>query len=314
MSILVVGGTGTLGRPVVRRLVAAGIEVRGLARSSTNEATLRHLGAKPVRGDLFDAAGMTRALAGCKRLLHLATKIPPVREATRMAAWTENDRIRTHGTRVLVDAALAAGGTGLVYPSLCLTYSDQGAAWIDTDTDLQPGTDMLLSTVTAEKEVSRFSTKGGRGVVLRMGSFYGPDAPNTIDALALARRGMAMLMGARSAYFSLIWVEDAAAAVVVAAQNAPAGVYNVVDDDPLTRGDLAGLMASAVGRKTLFLTPRWLARLAGGRAIEPLTRSQRVTNRGFRDATGWVPDMRSAREGWARIRSEVSGPTDDAGP
>jgi nucleoside-diphosphate-sugar epimerase len=307
MSIFVVGGTGTLGRPVVRQLVAAGFEVRGLARSSANLSQLRDLGAEPVRADLFDAAQMERALRGCKRVLHLATKIPPVREATRKAAWAENDRIRTRGTRVLVDSALAAGVTAFIYPSVCLTYPDQGAAWIDTDTELQPGTGMLLSTVAAEKEVSRFSTMGGRGVVLRMGAFYGPDAPNTADALAMTRRGLAMVVGSREAYMSQIWVEDAASAVVVASEKAPAGVYNVVDNEPLTRSEVATLLASTAGRTKLFVPPGWLARVVGGRAMEPLTRSQRVTNRGFRDATGWAPGMANARVGLSRIR-EASEP------
>ena len=160
MSIFIVGGTGTLGQPVVRQLVTAGIEVRALARSSANVSQLRALGAEPVRADLFDRAQMERALQGSKRVLHLATKIPPARKAASKAAWEENDRIRTQGTRVLVDSALAAGVMALVYPSICLTYPDQRAAWIDTDTELQPGGSMLQSTVTAEKEVARFSAMG----------------------------------------------------------------------------------------------------------------------------------------------------------
>ena len=294
MSIFIVGGTGTLGQPVVRQLVTAGIEVRALARSSANVSQLRALGAEPVRADLFDRAQMEHVLQGSKRVLHLATKIPP--------AWLENDRIRTHGTRVLVDSAIAAGVMALIYPSICLTYPDQRAAWIDTDTELQPGGSMLQSTVTAEKEVARFSALGGRGVVLRMGAFYGSDAPNTLDALAMARHGLAMLMGSRGAYMSQIWIEDAASAVVTAAVKAPAGVYNVVDDEPLTRGEVATLLATTVGRSRLFVPPAWLARALGGRAIEPLTRSQRVTNCGFRDATGWAPEIANARSGWARIR------------
>ena len=306
MSIFVVGGTGTLGRPVIQQLVAAGIEVRGLARSSANISQLHNLGAEPVRADLFDRVQMEHALQGCKRVLHLATKIPRGPAAIRKAAWAENDRIRTHGTCVLVDAAMAAGVTAFIYSSVCLTYPDQGSAWIDTDTELQPGTAMLRSTVIAEKEVSRFSTSGGRGVVLRMGAFYGPDTPNTVDALAMARSGVAMLMGSRDAYMSQVWVEDAASAVVVAAEKAPAGVYNAVDDEPLTRGEVATLLASTVGRRSVFVPPTWLARIVGGRAMEPLTRSQRVTNRGFRDATGWAPGMASARSGWARIREAAS--------
>jgi len=62
MRVFVAGGTGTLGRPTVQLLVAAGHEVRGLARTPERGESLRALGAEPVVGDLFDLRGMTAAL------------------------------------------------------------------------------------------------------------------------------------------------------------------------------------------------------------------------------------------------------------
>ena len=303
MRIFVTGATGTLGRPTVKKLVAAGHEVRALARSAANEPLLRQLGATPVRADLFDATSVGSAVDGCQAALHLATKIPPTSDARRRRSWVENDRIRIDGTRALVDAALATGVERLVYPSVCFTYPDRGRDWIDTDTEIAPA-GMLESTVTAEREVERFSDAGRRGIVLRMGYFYGPTAPNTLDALALARRGMAPLLGRHDAYFPQIWVDDAAAAVVAALDRAPAGVYNVVDDEPLVRADVTTAIAFAVGRRTLMIPPRLVVRLVFGRRSEPLMRSQRVSNRRFKEVTGWQPTVASAREGWGRIAAE----------
>ena len=303
MRIFVTGATGTLGRPTVRKLVAAGHDVRALARSAANEPLLRQLGATPVRADLFDAASVESAVDGCQTALHLATKIPPTSDARKRRAWEENDRIRTDGTRALVDGALAAGVERIVYPSVCFTYPDRGRDWIDTDTEIAP-TGVLESTVNAEREVARFGEAGRRGIVLRMGYFYGPTAPNTLDALTMARRGMAALLGRHDAYHPQIWVDDAAAAVVAALDRAPTGIYNVVDDEPLIRADVATAIAFAVGRRTLMIPPQIVVRLLFGRRAEPLMRSQRVSNRRFKEVTGWQPTVASAREGWGRIAAE----------
>ena len=136
-----------------------------------------------------------------------------------------------------------------------------------------------------------------------MGFFYGPTAPNSLEALALARRGFASVLGPAGAYLPQVWVDDAASAVV-AATKVLAGVYDVVDDEPLIRGDVAIATAFAVGRTTLFIPPTWMARLVGGRDVLPLTRSQRVSNRRFREASEWTPAVPNARDGWARIAME----------
>jgi uncharacterized protein YbjT (DUF2867 family) len=77
MKVFVTGATGVLGRPVVRRLVAAGHTVRGLSRSPENAALLRRLGAEPVDADLFDLVSLQMALRDADAVFHLATKIPP---------------------------------------------------------------------------------------------------------------------------------------------------------------------------------------------------------------------------------------------
>lgn len=55
LEVFVTGGTGVLGRPVVRRLVAAGHHVRVAARSEDNYALIRELGATPAKAALVDA-------------------------------------------------------------------------------------------------------------------------------------------------------------------------------------------------------------------------------------------------------------------
>jgi nucleoside-diphosphate-sugar epimerase len=261
---------------------------------------LKRLGAVPVRADSFDRGSLERVVPGAESVLHLATKIPPFKDATKHAAWDENDRIRTEGTRLLVDVALASGVKGFIYPSVTFLYPGRGERWIDAETPIDP-VDMMRSAVDAEREVARFTQQGGRGVTLRMGAFYGPGAQNIADTLEAARKGFALLAGPGDAYWSQIWIEDAAEAVVAALSRAPAGVYDVVDDDPLTRDELKQLIAHAVGRKWILSAPTLAVRLIAGKDALFAARSQRVLNRKFKEATGWTPSVRSAREGWERI-------------
>jgi nucleoside-diphosphate-sugar epimerase len=306
MEVFVSGGTGVLGRPVLGLLRQRGHRARFLSRTSRSDAIGRELGAEPVRVDLFDGEGLRRAVAGSEAVLHLATRIPPTSEATRRGAWAENDRIRTSGSRNLVDAALAADATTFVYPSVVFVYPDRGAQWIDADGAAPDPTDIVRSTMVAEEEVARFTERGGRGIVLRMGSFYGPAAPTARAQLSTARRfGVAMVVGPADAYQPSIWVDDAAAAVVLAMERAPAGVYDAVDDEPLTRRDLARAIADAAGRRRVLRLPWAIARLVGGEGAATIGRSQRVSNRRLREAVGWAPSVPDARAGFRRLAAET---------
>ena len=293
MRIFVTGATGIVGRPVVRLLAGAGHEARGLARSKVNAAMIEADGGAPVEADLFEPWTLREAMAGCDAVMHLATRIPASVNAARPGAWDENDRIRRDGTRNLVDAALAAGARVVIYPSVVFVYPDSGAAWIDAASAPVAASPILASTLAAEAEIERFAASGGAGIVLRMGAFYGPDASSTQEMLATARRGTPPFPGALHAYRSFIWIADAASALA-AALDAPAGIYDVVDDEPMTRGALNDLLMGVAAKRSRLPS---LGRIFGG----PAVRSERVSNARFKAASGWRPSMPGVRDGFARI-------------
>src|SRR5918998_2606463 len=181
-TVFVSGATGVLGRAAIPQLRAAGHTVRALSRGEANDAAISGLGAEPVRGDLFDPDSLRQAVAGADAIFHLATRIPPSSELRRRSAWTENDRIRAEGTKNLVDAALTTGTGVFVYPSFAFVYPDSGEAWIDAVSTPVAPTDILLSTIAAEREVARFAESGGRGNSLRPGGLFGGDLAPTPEA------------------------------------------------------------------------------------------------------------------------------------
>jgi nucleoside-diphosphate-sugar epimerase len=207
-----------------------------------------------------------------------------------------------------VDVALAAGVTTFVYPSVVFVYGEGGAQWQDAATT-PPAVDprgVLVSTLDAEAEVARFAAGGGHGVSLRMGGFYGQTS-TTDELLGLARRfGLLPLPGPVGGYVPTIWVEDAAAAVIAALERAPSGVYDVVDDEPLTRAEFADTVAQLVSRRRVRRLPSALFRLLAPAALEALGPGRRVSNRRFKEATGWQPAVPGVRAGLQRLAAANS--------
>ena len=309
-KVFVAGATGVLGKRAVAQLVAAGHDVTGVARTPEKAELLRRLGARPVSVDIFDAAAVAEAVAGHDVVCNLATHIPPMAKAALPGAWSDNDRIRSEASRNLVDAALAAGASRYVQESISFICADGGDEWIDEDAPVEV-VPYVRSVLEAEAQARRFTEAGGIGVVLRFAVFYGPDSHTTQTQLWMARLGIAPVLGAADGWQSSIETEDAASAVV-AALRAPAGTYNVADDEPVTKRDWADVLAAALGSPRAVMTPRPALRVAGWR-VNLLSRSHRISNRRFREATGWAPATPSVRQGLPALVAEVGRDVDEVG-
>jgi len=300
VNVFLTGATGAIGPATVRGLLDRGHHVRALARSDEKAAQLRAQGAEPVAVDLFDGEAVKAAVDGSEAVLHLATNVPPLRRMARKKGWETHNRLRTAATENLVDAALATGVSTFVKESVSFVYPDGGDAWIDETTPPDESVAMLAPTLLGERIVDRFTAGGGRGVVLRFGSFYGPTARMVDEALRLARFRMSMIGGKPEAYVSSIHTADVASASV-AALDAPAGIYNVVENEPVTRREYLDAFSGAFGVAKLRPLPTWLVKVGSGSAAAAVIRSWRVSNKKLRDATGWSPKFPSVLEGWPAV-------------
>jgi len=95
MRILVTGASGVLGRVTVPLLHDSGHDV---ATPSSSEL------------DVLDAERVQEAVRDAHGVLHLATRIPTLDRMSLPGAWDENDRLRAHATRLLVDSSAGPGG------------------------------------------------------------------------------------------------------------------------------------------------------------------------------------------------------------
>ena len=297
MRVFVTGATGVIGRRAVPLMLAEGHQVTAIGRSESRRAALERGGASTIGLDLFDRSAVRRAIAGHDAVVNLATHIPVGYVALWPAAWRDNNRIRSAGSALLADEAIVAGVRRFVQESF-VTYPDSNACWITEQVAAQPA-HYNRSVLDAEVSAERFGRSGGQWVVLRFAYFYGAGDGFTENLLTSVRRGWLPVPGRSAAYLPMLSHEDAARAVV-AALDAPSGVYNAADDEPLTRRALGDTAAGLLHVAPPKVAPSWLTML-GGSVAKMLGRSLRVSNAKLRNATSWAPRDHSAREGLARI-------------
>jgi hypothetical protein len=124
------------------------------------------------------------------------------------------------------------------------------------------------------------------------------------------RAHVAPALGSPDGYFSAVHLDDAASAVA-AALGAPAGTYNVVDE-PLTWREQVDALAGAVGVRRVTFPPAAGVKMLG-KSAGLLSRSLRVSNARFKEATGWRPAYPSGRQGWPAVVRQM-GTTPTVGP
>ncbi len=152
--LFLAGATGVIGVQLIPRLLEAGFQVAGLTRSEEKADSLREEGVIPVVCDVYSRDALIAAVQQFDPdvVMHELTDLPDDKE--RLGEFmSANSRIRTEGTRNLVDAANAAGANHFIAQSI---------AW-------ELGGEAGRSVAQHEQMVLDIG-----GVVLRYGQFYGP--------------------------------------------------------------------------------------------------------------------------------------------
>jgi nucleoside-diphosphate-sugar epimerase len=308
MRVFVAGATGAIGRPLVRQLVEAGHEVTGTTRSEDRGELVRTDGGEPVVVDALDRTALLAAVADAHpdAVVHQLTQIPRDINMRKFAEEFEmTDRLRTEGTRNLIDAARAAATPRIVAQSVAFAYRQDGQRdTLKTEGDPLMGEGAPKSfrrSALSLAEMERTVLEAG-GLVLRYGYFYGPGtsyaASDGASAARVRKRGFP-IVGDGGGVFPWIHVDDAAAATVAAVEHGAAGVYNVVDDEPAPMREWLPVYAEAVGAKPPRRVPKLAARLAVGKfAADGATKLRGVSNAKAKRELDWEPRYASWRQGF----------------
>ena len=302
LNVFLAGGSGAIGVPIVRALVAGGHQVTALTRSAANEPMLRALGATPAVADALDADALRRVVVQARptHVIHQLTALP--KGGPRSARdLVPTNRLRTEGTKNLVDAAVAAGAKRFIAGSFALI----GSATSDVPAEAQAAADAVRSM---ESQVLDASARGRfEGIILRYGLFYGPDNGMTQQMIALARRRMLPTVRGDRGLLPPIHIDDAANATIAALDHGAAGsIYDIVDDHPVSLSDIVRTIAESAGAPRPFAVPAWLPRLLAPYMARMFAIRLPLSNQKARVELGWRPRYPNIRDGLSGAASRAA--------
>ena len=287
-------GCGYLGGRVARRWVQAGDEVFAVTRSAERSVELRAAGIVPLVADVTEAG----SLDGLRSAETVLFAVGYDRSSSRSI-----EEVYAGGVRNVLSALAKArqDSRRFVYVSTTGVYGDAAGKWVDEGTPPAPAREGARASLAAEEALCG-SHLASRAVVLRMGGLYGPGRVPFLDKL----RAGEPIPAPQQGWLNLIHVDDAAAAVLAAAEGAFNGlpgphVVNVVDDEPVERGEYYGEVARLIGADPPRFAP---PDPASHRAVRAGT-NRRISNarlHSMLDVTLSYPNYR------AGLKSILTGP------
>jgi uncharacterized protein (TIGR01777 family) len=274
VKVVVTGGTGFIGRPLVRAVLAAGADVWVLSRSPDpvlpDGARAVAWSAAPEGGEA-PAPPWAAAAEGAGAVVHLAG------ESIAARRWTDAQKNRIRESRILSTRAVVDGLAALPAPRpVLLSASAVGYYGPCGDQELTeeapPGRDFLSGVcVAAETEARRAEALGVRVVCLRTGLVLAADGGALPRLLPPFRLGVGGPLGSGRQWVPWIHRDDVVGLIVhLMGANGVAGPVNVVAPTPVRNRDLARALGRLLRRPAAFPAPAPLLRLMLGEMADAL--------------------------------------------
>lgn len=308
--VLVTGATGFIGTHLVGALRAAGAAVTALDLD-VSKAGAPGDGVNWIRGDLFDAGSLARALRGADTIIHLVAK---THDFSAVEDEAEYHRVNVLGTRRLLEACRPESVRHVVYFSSVKAMTEASEGILDETCPPRPTTAYGRTKLAAEQDVRQAGiAKGFRTTTLRLPMVYGPgNKGNVYRMIAAVDRGRFALIGRGENRRSMVYVKNVVEATLAVAprRDLPGDVYLVTDGADYSVRELYEAIARGLGRRPLpFGIPLFAAGLlarvgdAGGRitgrslpfnsgALAKLTGDLRFSSERIRREAGYTPAYR----------------------
>jgi nucleoside-diphosphate-sugar epimerase len=236
-SASVTGATGFLGWHVVQAFLDAGWHVRGIVRPGSRKPLPE--AAERIEASL-DARSLIRAFDTCDVVVHLAG-------LTRAARELQFAAVNVEGTCAALEAAGAAGARLLLVSSQAAAGPGTPTCPTREDATARPLTAYGRSKLMAEEVVR--AAAGVPWIILRPSAVYGPRDRQFLPMFRLARHGIFPLIVHPDTPFTFLYVEDAAKAVVAAANTCVTGETVFIGHSQAeTAGAFLRSIAHACGR------------------------------------------------------------------
>lgn len=248
-KVLVTGASGFLGLHVVKHLIKLGYPVRALVRSQTVPALSRLPNIELVLGDIRQPQTLLPALTGVDYVIHCAGLVKAYRQEDFFA-------VNAQGTANLLHAAAK-----LPHPlkrfvhisSIAAIGPNAGKHLNIPTTEAHPVSNYGKSKLAAEKIVQQFVTQIPL-TTMRPPAIYGPHDRECLTLFKLVSWRIWPSFLSKNKRVSLIYVEDAASAIIHAMRNdtKSGNSYFIDDGHAYLIHDLIGVLKDALHVRRLF--------------------------------------------------------------
>lgn len=272
MKIVVAGGSGFIGEPLVRRLLSKGHDVAVLSRNPAKVDVGRGL-----QWDGKSQGPWSAEVASADAVINLSG------ENVGEGRWTDARKkrliaSRLDSTQALIEAMRREPDRRRTYISASAVglYGDRGDETLHESSD--PGRGFLAELVTRWETAAREAEPLARLVLLRFGVALAPEGGALKKLLLPFKLGAGGPIGSGNQWMSWIDRDDAVRLVEWALETEAArGAYNATAPRPATNRDFARALGAALHRPALLPTPAFALRLAFGEmADEAVLASQRA--------------------------------------
>jgi nucleoside-diphosphate-sugar epimerase len=246
MRLLITGGTGFIGSRLALRARELGHEVvaTGLARSTAEAArqqVLSAAGIEVLEMDLATLASTPAVWQGREKVIHLAAA-----QHEMNVPDAHFHAVNVEGTRLVLDAAKAAGAT-FVYGSTIGVYGSRSGTIKETT---PVGPDNIYGRTKLEAEQMALArAREQRVAVVRITETYGPGDRRLLKLFKAIKAGHFMMIGQGRNLHQPIYVDDLADLLLLTAghEAAQGRVILSAGKEAVTTEEMVSAIADAVG-------------------------------------------------------------------
>ncbi|WP_242214697.1 NAD(P)-dependent oxidoreductase [Bacillus cereus group sp. BfR-BA-01383] len=240
MKIFVAGATGVIGRSLLPMLIKEGHTLFAMIRNESQVEAMKEVGTVPVIADVFNRQAVFS-------VLEETNPDVVIHQLTSLSSWNfeDNAKIRTEGTRNLIDAAKNVGVKKIIAQSISWAY-EPGDTFATEKDSLDIAAPMPRQvTVNGILKLEEAVSELPEAVILRYGTLYGPGTWYEENGF-IANQVCNNEIIANDGISSFIHVEDAARSAMLAL-NWPTGTVNIVDNYPAASKEWLPIYANAIG-------------------------------------------------------------------
>lgn len=247
-NVLVTGATGYTGTVLVKKLLDIGLNVRAVARESSNIAPLEHLPITWLRGEIFDEQTIRSAMEDVHYVFHVAA-------AFRDPKSTEQDYRNVHlkSTQLIVAEALQNQDfKRLVHVSTMGVHGHIENPPGDETSPFSPGDGYQRTKAEAEIWLQDFAKENDFPyTIIRPCAIYGPGEKRLLKLYKMATKKIFPILGQGKCWYHLVHVEDLVSAMIVAATEPQAlgEPFIIGSSEPIQLEEMAAIIAREYNHK-----------------------------------------------------------------